>query len=121
MNQTIDELQKELATLSMESLRRESAFDHLEAEVIRMRDHASNGLSHYDFNTMLIFAFRYALKRQTGASLVVSRSLVKCWDRFDSGEQTQIQQDIKNAMKTGAAIADDWQEILDLQIKTNYR
>jgi hypothetical protein len=69
--------------------------------------------------SILIFAFRYALNRNTAAAWVVSQELYKYWDELDKDFQKQIIRDIKTQIKISnpeagraSKISDDWIKFL---------
>jgi len=73
-------------------------------------------------NTILIFAFRYALGRTSAAPSMVADELKKHWCGFKEWEQKQIHDDITIALNTGSAGHDCdevvWSEILALPVST---
>ena len=65
---------------------------------------------------MIMWAFRYALGRRTGAVDSVINHLMKHWDRLAEQTQNQIKQEIATAveMKMAGAECDveSWQKVL---------
>ncbi len=73
--------------------------------------------------TTLVFAFRYALGRHTGAPLHVATQLKRHWTRLADWSQLQIHDEIRreaDANPVGFVRAmSDWQEILALPLKSS--
>jgi hypothetical protein len=69
-------------------------------------------------NDMVVFAFRYALGRQTAAVSTVVEHLTCLWPRLDKFDREQIKKHIALAIRSGEAGAHcdvtEWQKILDL-------
>lgn len=68
----------------------------------------------------IMWAFRYALGRMTGAVQDVCETLKKHWENLSSHTQEQIQDEIKSAIVNHKAGMDCdikyWKEILDLPV-----
>lgn len=69
-------------------------------------------------NHMVVFAFRYALGRQTGAVGIVVDHLTRHWPKLNRFDRDQIKKEIVQAIKMGDAGSDcdiqQWQTILQL-------
>ena len=69
-------------------------------------------------NHMVVFAFRYALGRRTGAVKVVVDQLSDLWLKLPHTDRTQIKQEIRRAIDQGEAGSDcdilEWQTVLEL-------
>lgn len=69
----------------------------------------------------IVWGFRYALGRKTGAVDDVVTTLKRVWGDLEPFTQEQIQSEIEDAIKLGRAGWDcdieSWQEILSLEIK----
>lgn len=70
---------------------------------------------------MMMWAFRYALGRRTGAVDDVCMHLKNNWGELEAFTQDQIQEEIKTAIRTNGAGDDcdiqNWNEILNLPVK----
>lgn len=67
----------------------------------------------------IMWAFRYALGRRTGAVLDVTDTLKKHWKNLRPFTQTQIKEEIREAIRMDQAGSDcdvtNWQKILELK------
>ena len=67
---------------------------------------------------MVVYAFRYALGRQTAAVSTVVEHLIRLWPRLDAVDKEQIKKHIALAIRSGEAGAGcdiaEWQKILEL-------
>ncbi len=74
--------------------------------------------------TTLVFAFRYALGRQTAAPSIVVEELKRHWSNLTTFTRDQIQRDIRQAINGGAAGAEcdveRWNEVLSWQAEPTY-
>lgn len=68
--------------------------------------------------TLVVFAFRYALGRRSTAPGIMVDYIVKHWDQFQGWTQRQIQQEIGRAIETKRAGDDcdieEWRKVLKL-------
>lgn len=71
---------------------------------------------------MIMWSFRYALGRRTGAVTDVVETLKRIWKELEPFTQQQIREEIQNALRVNSAgdTCDivQWQKILKLSIKT---
>ena len=69
-------------------------------------------------NTILIFAFRYALGRMSTAPSIMAEEIEKHWNSFTALEQAQIKKEIQVAIdndRAGMSIdVRTWQRVLEL-------
>lgn len=63
--------------------------------------------------TILVFAMRYALGRQTAAAYKVATHIVNVWDALTRNTQEQIQREIINT----ATSPSEWVAVLQLAIR----
>ena len=71
--------------------------------------------------TILVFAFRYALGRKTTAPGIVADVLIERWNDLKPHTQIQVQREIGSAMAMGEAGSscdlDTWQKVLALPVQ----
>lgn len=74
--------------------------------------------------TTLVFAFRYALGRQTAAPSIMVTELKRHWSNLQTWTRNQIQCDIRQAISGGAAGAEcdvqTWNEVLSWQSEPSF-
>lgn len=67
---------------------------------------------------VLVYAFRYALGRRTGAVIDVVKTLLEVWPQLDSYTQRQMVREIVSAINRcdagGECDVREWQRILDV-------
>ena len=70
--------------------------------------------------TILVFAFRYALGRKTGAPGLVAGQLIEKWPRIARWSQEQIHSEIESAIRRGdagdACDVETWKTVLALPL-----
>lgn len=75
---------------------------------------------HVVSNDMVVFAFRYALGRQTAAVSIVVNEITKLWPELSQFDRSQIKREIIQAMKTGdagdACDVRQWETLLNLTV-----
>jgi len=68
--------------------------------------------------TILVFAFRYALGRMTTAPWIVADHLIKQWANLAPHSRLQIREEIRTAINRSDAghpcDVETWQKVLDL-------
>ena len=68
--------------------------------------------------TILVFAFRYALGRMSTAPSIVTEELALRWSLLDAYTRDTIQEDIRRAINRGDAGAEchveEWKKVLKL-------
>ena len=67
---------------------------------------------------MVMYAFRYALGRKTGAVIDVVEFLKDNWTLFNDFTQKQIQDEIKKAIEFGQAGSDFYIEMWKILLET---
>lgn len=71
--------------------------------------------------TILVFAFRYAIGRRSTAPGIVTDVLMKRWSEMNPHTQIQVQREIDSAMAMGEAgdpcDVETWKKILTLPVK----
>ena len=72
-----------------------------------------------NIDSIIIFAFRYALPRETVAASIVAETLKQQWDNLTEWEQLQIHNDIKRhyEFEPENTNTETWDEILNLPLK----
>jgi hypothetical protein len=67
--------------------------------------------------TILVFAFRYALGRRSTAPGIVANHLIKQWANLAPHSKAQIREEIRTAINRGDAghpcDVETWREVLD--------
>lgn len=67
-------------------------------------------------NTILFFAFRYALGRMSTAPSIMVEALKLNWDKFSESDQSQIKREIIQAIEGGRAGMEcdikEWEKLL---------
>lgn len=68
--------------------------------------------------TILVFAFRYALGRRSTAPGIVANHLIKQWADLSMHSRAQVKEEIRTAINRGDAghpcDVETWREVLDL-------
>lgn len=91
----------------------EHSFDFDEVEAIK---YFNKGKLPKRKEDIIVFAFRYALDRQTAASWIVIQELKEQWDKLDNDTQKQIIRDIDRIIYEDPYgeyhNADEWEKFL---------